>query len=297
MNGRERGFLLLTSHLGDPGRKVLTAAQFRELTKRMLAQERPVNDRDVQRADLMALGYSAETAGRICHLLSQEDVLQDYISRGRRKDCIPLSRTSDGYPRQLRRRLGLDSPGVLWCMGDISILERPCVALVGSRQLRTANREFAAEVGTQAAKQGFVLVSGNAKGADITAQQACLRAGGQVISVVADALQEHRQTENILYISEDGFDLDFTPQRALSRNRVIHALAERTFVAQCTLGKGGTWDGTCNNLRYSWSPVFCFGDGTQAMLQLEQMGAVRITLQELANIRGLAAPAESFLDP
>ena len=31
MNGKERGFLLLTSHLGDPERKPLTVAQFRQL--------------------------------------------------------------------------------------------------------------------------------------------------------------------------------------------------------------------------------------------------------------------------
>ena len=36
MNPRERGFLLLTSHLGIPDRKVLTQAQLRQLTQRIV---------------------------------------------------------------------------------------------------------------------------------------------------------------------------------------------------------------------------------------------------------------------
>ena len=35
MNPRERGFLLLTSHLGDPDRSVLTVAQLRTLAMRI----------------------------------------------------------------------------------------------------------------------------------------------------------------------------------------------------------------------------------------------------------------------
>lgn len=296
MNGRERGFLLLTSHLGDPARKVLTVPQFRELTKRMLAQNAPERDRELVPADLAALGYSPAMADCICLLLSQEDVLQDYLLRGRRSGCLPVTRVSEAYPLGLRRRLGLDSPGALWMKGDSRLLETPCIALVGSRELREENSCFAAEVGKQAALQGYTLISGNAKGADITAQQACLKAGGNVISVVADELRLHGERENILYIAEDGFDLPFSPQRALSRNRVIHALAEKVFVAQCTLGKGGTWDGTCNNLRYNWSPVYCCDDATEAMLQLSQRGAVRICSEELADLRALAVPAENFLD-
>ena len=42
MNPRERGFLLLTSHLGDPERKVLTVAQLRSLALRMRDMEQPV---------------------------------------------------------------------------------------------------------------------------------------------------------------------------------------------------------------------------------------------------------------
>ena len=112
---------------------------------------------------------------------------------------MPITRVSDGYPLLLRKRLGLDSPGSLWIKGDASLLSQPAVSLVGSRDLNEPNREFAREVGRQAALQGYVLISGNARGADRTAQESCLNAGGRVISVVADELNKHPERENLIY--------------------------------------------------------------------------------------------------
>ena len=195
----------------------------------------------------------------------------------------------------LRRRLGLDAPGVLWAKGDMSLLENPAIALVGSRDLMEDNIEFACEVGKQAALQGYTLVSGNARGADRTAQQSCLDHGGSVISVVADELHKQPWQDNLLYLSKTGFDLEFTSYRALDRNTVIHAFGSHTFVAQCTYGKGGTWDGTRNNLRKGYSPVFCFRDGTPAMTELEQMGAKLIDIEQLQDISVLRSDTQSFL--
>ena len=150
--------------------------------------------------------------------------------------------------------------------------------------MNRTNEAFAREVGRQAALQGYTLVSGNAVGADMTAQQACLEAGGTVISVVATELEWHRQQERVLYLAEDGYDQPVSAQRALSRNRVIHSLGEKTFAAQSTLEKGGTWDGCVRNLRFGWSPVFCFDDGSEAMNRLEQMGATLIGFEHLRDL-------------
>ena len=287
MNGRERGFLLLGSQLGDPDRKPLTAPQLRNLAQRAAAMEKPTWERELEDADLLALGYGPEMADRIVGLLEDEDQLDWYLNRGKKSGCIPLTRVSGRYPAQLRQALGLDSSAVLWAKGDLSILEKPRIALVGSRDIRDENAAFAARVGAEAALQGYVLVSGNARGADRIAQTACLNAGGQVISVVADELEKHQSTENVLYLSEDSFDTAFSAVRAHSRNRVIHALGEKAFVAQCNLGKGGTWSGTVQNLKENWSPVFGFRDGSEAMKQLEQLGAVLITEEDLTDLSGL----------
>ena len=288
MTGREQGFLLLTSWLGDPERKPMTVAQLRTLTKRVQASTITGEDRQMRPRDLMALGYSEAEAGRILHLLSDKELLEYYLYKGRKSGCIPLTRVSSGYPVRVRLALGLDSPGCIWAKGDVSLLNTPCVALVGSRDLQQENREFAMEVGRQAALQGYTLVSGNARGADSVAQQACLEAGGNVISVVADRLESHGEKCHVLYLAEEGYDIAFSAQRALSRNRVIHALGSKTFVAQSRL-VGGTWDGTVRNLHQHYSSVFCYDDGSRAAKELEQMGATCICAADLKNIAALTA--------
>lgn len=287
MTAREEGFLLLSSSLGNPDRKCLTTAQLRSLAQRIAIASHPAEDRELTAADLTAIGYGSEMAERILNLLDDTALLKHYLQKGSRNGCIPLTRVSDGYPVQLRQRLGLDSPGVLWAKGDLSMLSKPAVALVGSRDIAPENKAFAAKVGYEAAKQGYVLVSGNARGADRTAQQACLDAGGQVISIVADELSKQIPQPNILYLSEEGFDCAFSSVRALSRNRVIHSLGEKTLVAQSDLATGGTWSGTMQNLRGGWSPVFCFRDGSEASLQLEQLGAQLIDLATLCDLSSL----------
>jgi predicted Rossmann fold nucleotide-binding protein DprA/Smf involved in DNA uptake len=178
----------------------------------------------------------------------------------------------------------------------LELLQKPAVALVGSRNLAPDNLVFAKEVGRQAARQGYVLVSGNARGADRAAQDSCLEAGGEVISVVADDLSKYSPKGHILYLSEDGFDLPFSAQRALSRNRCIHALGEVTFVAQAELRSGGSWDGSVRNLRHNWSQLCCFNDGSEATLELVQMGAFPVSTGELGNIAGLSRENISFFD-
>lgn len=294
MTPREEGFLLLTSHLGDPERPVLTPAQLRVLSRRVTAMPEPSRERELTEADLVALGYSRELARRIVALLESEEQLEHYLRQGKKAGCRPITRITAGYPLILRHRLGADSPGCLWGRGDLGLLDTPAISLVGSRELRQENRRFAEAVGIQAAEQGITLVSGNARGADRTAQDACLSAGGKVISIVADELTKQPERENVLYLSEDGFGEAFSSQRALSRNRCIHALGRMVFVAQCTAGKGGTWDGTVKNLRFGWSPVGCFDDGSEAALQLEQMGAFLIDPSILSDLKDLDQPQLSL---
>ena len=295
MNVREQGFLLLTGYLGDSLEKPLTIPQLRKLTQRMQSSQMPREDRELVPGDIIRLGYDAEMAERICSLLSRTEQLRRYVQQGDHFDCYPLTRISLNYPQRLRDCLAAEAPGVLWAKGNPEILQRPAIALVGSRDLRDENLTFARQVGIAAAQQGYVLVSGNARGADRAAQDSCLEQGGYVISVVSDRLEKYPLQSHVLYLSEEGYDLEFSPARALQRNRIIHSLGTKTFVAQCALGKGGTWSGTVKNLQASWSPVFCFCDGSAASLELEQRGAMLVDLPALHKIEALSSVEQSFL--
>ena len=67
------------------------------------------------------------------------------------------------------------------------------------------------------------------------------------------------------------------------------------FVAQAALGKGGTWDGTVKNLRFGWSSVACFRDGSEAMAELEQRGAYLIGIEDLKDFSVFPKTELTFL--
>ena len=105
---------------------------------------------------------------------------------------------------------------------------------------------------------------------------------------MADVLTEHRPEPSVLYLSEDDFDAPFSAQRALSRNRCIHALGRMVFVAQSSLQQGGTWDGTVKNLRHGWSNVIVFADGSEAARELERLGAFLISKEEIRDAAAIS---------
>lgn len=288
MTAGERGFLLLTAFLGDPDTKPLTLAQFRKLAQKARMMQPPETDRELVVDDIVQLSLEPGIAERVVGLLQRESQLDWYLEKARKKGVTPITRISAEYPVGLHRSLGLDAPGALWCLGDLSILKMPRISVVGSRDLCKENETFAWEAGKQAALQGYALVSGNARGADKAAQEGCLAHGGKVISIVADTLETKTQTDSVLYISETGFDLPFSSYRALQRNRIIHAISSRTLIAQCSHSAGGTWEGTVENLRHGYSQVLCYHDTTDAMSKLVDMGGQWVTKEQLTNLDDLA---------
>jgi len=280
LTAAEQGLLLLCCRLEDDVQP-LTLAQFRTLRQRVLAHRRPEDgDRELCRADLEAIGCSGGEADRILMLLDRRDVLEAQ----RRTGITACTWLGETYPRRLRERLGDDAPPVLFLLGDPGILQRDAIALVGSRDLTPLGRRYAEAVGRMAAESGYVLVSGNARGADRTAQDACLAAGGTVLSVVADRLLDYRPRAQVLYVSEEGPGVGFSAGRALRRNRLIHAAGRWTFVAQVRDGQGGTWDGSVRNLRHGWSPLFVPQDGSAGAETLCRLGATPISLEQLQTL-------------
>lgn len=276
----------------------LTLSQLRTLHQRVLAMGEPKAPMEKLRLKhLIEMGYSEEQAAQICGLLAREAQLERYLDGARARGIYLLTRLSPEYPKRLRTQLGLNAPPVLFASGDAALLSQPAISVVGSRALREPGRSFASRVGCLAAQEGYVLVSGNASGADQTAQNACLAAGGSMIAFVADELTRHRSKNEgqQLMISEGGYDLPFTNPRALRRNHFIHAQGEKAFVAQCNAGYGGTWSGTAENLRRSWSEVYVCEDGTRAMELLCKQGAFSISAEKLTSIRRLKSAQQSFL--
>ena len=295
MRQTERGLLLLCCPLGDPLSGYLSLPQAKELSKRARAagigEEDPF--RDVSVKDIRRLGYSEFEAQHIVSLLSRERQLDGYLLAAEKAGIVVITRLDERFPRRLRDQLGGKCPAALFCKGDISLLRSRCVSLVGSRQLRQPGFHFAAQAGALAAKEGFSLCSGDAMGADRTAQEACLSNGGSAVIFPATELVNCSPRDHVLYAAEDGFELGFSAHRALSRNRLIHAMGEKTLVAQTGFGKGGTWSGSLDNLQHEYSPLFVFDDGTEGARALCMRGATAV--QRLESIEGLE-PAQLRLE-
>ena len=258
----EKCLLLLYALPGQKLRESLYRKLFRAFSA--LGEENSDRDAEVDEASLCRLGCTPGEAAEILCRLSQRDVLEILLRNLDAKGIQIVTRISPDYPHKLRLRLGDRAPLILYCAGNTDLFSTRCICLVGSRQLREKGKAFAATAGDRIAALGYTYCSGGAKGADTVGYRAAIHAGGSGVIFLADSLEEamagslYKKTleeGRLLLVSEFGYDQSFSAQRALSRNRLIHAIGEKTLVAQSDYGSGGTWNGTMENLKQGWSPV------------------------------------------
>jgi DNA processing protein len=129
---------------------------------------------------------------------------------------------------------------VLAARGDIGLLDRPAVAIVGARNASAAGSRFARQLATDLAAEDMVIVSGLARGIDAAAHQGAM-AGG-TIAVVAggvDVVYPPENTALMAEIAEKGLILaeqkpGIEPQARHfpRRNRIIAGLAAGTLVVE-----------------------------------------------------------------
>lgn len=142
-----------------------------------------------------------------------------------------------------------DAPPLLFVAGEPSILEKPQLAMVGSRRASRPGMDTAAAFSRSLASAGFVITSGLALGIDGAAHQAALDVGGQTIGVLGTGLenfypQRHRQlaaamiAQGSAVVSE--FPLDAAPQAANfpRRNRIISGLSLGVLVVEASMASG-----------------------------------------------------------
>ncbi|HET7373401.1 MAG TPA: DNA-processing protein DprA, partial [Gemmatimonadaceae bacterium] len=77
-----------------------------------------------------------------------------------------------------------DPPDELWWMGDWSILQRPLVAVVGTRRATSYGLRITREITGALARGGACVVSGMALGIDGAAHRAALESNGATIAVL-----------------------------------------------------------------------------------------------------------------
>lgn len=284
MTPKEAGFILLTSHLGDPKRPVLTQHMMLTVHKAVSQARKDHPDENLSTGELLRMGVKPDLAQRITFLMSQQQQMKDYVQAGLDKGYVPLTPVSEQYPELLLKRRGYSAPGCLWACGDLSIMDKPLIGSVGSRELNADGKDFARTIGEECARQGYGVVSGHAKGADFESEYSCIFDGGRVVTVLPCGFEVWCNDPDFLYLTEYDYDLDFTTERALSRNHTIHSMGIVTLVCQSTEGKGGTWRGTTENLKHKWSPVGCSMHSGPGNYALHALGAKLVHYDHLYNL-------------
>ncbi|MGN6391689.1 MAG: DNA-processing protein DprA [Gemmatimonadales bacterium] len=141
-----------------------------------------------------------------------------------------------------------EPPPVLFAQGELSLLRRLAIAVVGSRDHSRYGSTVARTVAGLAARAGVVVVSGMARGLDAVAHAAALEAGGTTIGVLGNGLGVIYPAANrALYerVAANGLLLsEFPPGERPSagsfprRNRLISGLARVTVVVEAAIGSG-----------------------------------------------------------
>jgi len=91
------------------------------------------------------------------------------------------------YPALLREIY--DPPIVLYVKGAWSdCLERPCIAIVGSRKSSTYGQNAALMLSRDLAQRGVTIISGFARGIDAAAHRGALEAGGRTVAVLGTGI-------------------------------------------------------------------------------------------------------------
>ncbi len=284
--------LLLTSPLLQEGGRgaskepVLSAAEYAQLAT-CLQQERHqpadlINGSRETLLDTLSASFAPE---RLLQLLSRGFQLSQAVEHWANRSISVIGRADAAYPRRFKQRLKRAAPPLLYACGNLELLNAPALAVVGSRSTPEPLLRQAEAVGALAAAAGVVIASGAAKGVDETAMVGSLAAGGYAIGVVADSLEKvsarpiWRQAlldGRLLLLSSDPPSARFQVWRAMSRNKLIYALANAALVVSSAKGEGGTWSGATEQLQsLRFCPVHVLSDprGGTGLAALAELGA------------------------
>ena len=150
------------------------------------------------------------------------------------------------YPRLLLEIA--DPPALLYCHGRTELLNRPALAVVGSRNATAQGAVNAEQLARSFSAAGLTIVSGLAQGIDAAAHRGGLAAEGSTIAVLGTGIDNPYPLANTalaaeiaargLLISEFALGTKALAYNFPRRNRVISGLAQGCLVIEAALGSG-----------------------------------------------------------
>ncbi len=139
-----------------------------------------------------------------------------------------------------------DAPPILWAVGRVELLRQPAIAIVGARNCSSLGARMARALAADLGTEGYVVVSGLARGIDTCAHLAAFSTG--TIAVMAGGVDVVYPAENAglaAEISTSGLRLSEHPSGIVPqarhfprRNRIISGLAQAVVVVEAAAKSG-----------------------------------------------------------
>jgi predicted Rossmann fold nucleotide-binding protein DprA/Smf involved in DNA uptake len=291
LSANTQAILLLTAPLiagrGERSTELLTLRDYNRLARLLREHQRqPADLLGPDAGEIATLCQSVVETERLRQLLARGFLLGQAVERWQARAIRVLSRADADYPRRLKSRLREDAPPVLYCCGDLALLEAGGLAIVGSRDADQAVLDGTARIAAFAARAGRAVISGGARGVDQAAMHAALDAGGLVTGVLADSLERAALSRDsreplldgrLALISPWDPAAGFNVGNAMQRNKLIYALADAALIVSSDYRKGGTWAGAVEQLERLRLVTVYVRDGeptSQGLQALQAKGAL-----------------------
>lgn len=194
------------------------------------------------------------TAITLSDLNEAENIAQRILSASEREGIGIISYYEEDFPDILKSTIDEEGksapPMLLFYKGDISIINMPCIAVIGTREITPNGEKAGLYISREFAKRGFCIVSGLAIGCDTVGHKGALEVGGKTIAFLAHGLdsvypsQNKELAEEILskgglLLSEYPIGMEVNRYNLIARDRLQAGLSMATIVIQ-TGEKGGT---------------------------------------------------------
>lgn len=160
--------------------------------------------------------------------------------------CRVVTPVDPGYPPSVLA--AADPPPALWVRGTLPGVERPAVAVVGTRGASVYGARVAHRMGEGLARAGVVVVSGLARGIDAAAHAGSLAGGGPTVAVLGsgvDVVYPPEHTGLVAEIAREGAVVSEHPPGTSPlpghfprRNRIVATLTRATVVVEAGITSG-----------------------------------------------------------
>ena len=202
------------------------------------------------------------TPSRFAEIVAETSVL---LEKSIAFNIHAITRFDKYYPTMLHHIKS--PPALLFAKGNLEALNKPGIAIVGTRNLSEYGRKIGERLGELVAKSGNIVISGLAVGADTSGHVGCLKARGITIAIVATSLEkvypkENRNLEkqiiasNGCILSEYPLGTDETPYYFVARDRLQCGMADGLIVVETGV-TGGTFNAVKGSLELK-KPVGCY---------------------------------------